>query len=167
MSGAAKREGLHWESLARAAAGRGGGEERAALRELLAFTLDGDRYALPVERVREIVRMRPVTTVPRVPPEVRGVISLRGEIVEVLDLRLRVGLPPVEPTRGTRIIVLHGDDEVTGLLVDGVTEVLRVAEEAIQAPPAGESEYVAALFDRGGEFVSLIHLERVLDVGGR
>lgn len=156
-----------WDALARAAARQGTGDEAsAALRELLCLRLDGDPYALPVERVREIVRLRPVTAMPRVPREVLGVISLRGEIVEVLDLRARFGLPPAEPGRSTRIVVLHGDEgEVTGLLVDAVTEVLRIDEEAVRPPPAGESEFVAALCARGEEFVSLMNLERVLDLG--
>ena len=72
-----------WEGLARSAAGRVAGRDAAApveLRELLVIWLDGDPYALPIERVREIVRLRPITPVPRVPDAVRGVISLRGEI---------------------------------------------------------------------------------------
>lgn len=158
-----------WEALARAAAGRAPGEASAedAARELLAFRLAGEDYALPVERVREIVRLRPVTPVPRVPDTVLGVISLRGEVVQVVDLRRRLGLRADAPRRTHRIVVLHGEEGgTTGLLVDAVTEVLRVEEEAIRPPPAGESEKVAGLCEREGRFVSLLHLERVLDLGG-
>lgn len=155
-----------WDALARAAALRASEESHALLREFLVFTLEDDRYAIPVERVREIVRLRPVTAVPRVPREIRGVISLRGEIVQVLDLRSRLGLPPVPAARATRIVVLHGDDgEVTGLLVDAVTEVLRITEEDIQPPPGGESPFVSALCERAGGFVSLMNVDRVLDLG--
>ena len=87
--GRAASRGLDWEQLARAAAsGPQAREDATLLREFLTFQLAGDPYAGPVERVREIVRMRPVTPVPRVPAALRGVISLRGEIVEVVDLRL-------------------------------------------------------------------------------
>jgi purine-binding chemotaxis protein CheW len=156
-----------WDELARAAQGGGDPEEAALLvRELLAFTVDGDPYAVPVERVREIVRMRPITNVPRVPAEILGVIGLRGEIVQVLDVRRRFGLEPQDPTRRHRIIVLHGDEgEVSGLLVDAVTAVLRVEEGAIRPPAAGESEFVQALTTQGDAFVGLLNLERVLDVG--
>ena len=158
--------GESWDALARAAARRGDAEAGAALRELICLRMGGDPYALPVERVREIVRLRPVTPMPRVPREILGVISLRGEVVQVLDLRARLRMPPAEPTRSSRIVVLHGDEgEVTGLLVDAVTEVLRIEEEAVRPPPSGESEFVAALGARGEEFVSLINLERVLDLG--
>lgn len=159
--------GESWDALARAAARQHRGEDAgAALRELLCLKVGGDPYAVPVERVREIVRLRPVTAMPRVPREILGVISLRGEIVQVLDVRARLGVSSAEASRRTRIVVLHGDEgEVTGLLVDAVTEVLRVEEEAVRPPPTGESEFVSAICARGEEFVSLLNLERVLDLG--
>jgi purine-binding chemotaxis protein CheW len=142
-------------------------EEVSPLRELLTFTLDGDPYAIPVEWVREIVRLRAFTPMPRVPPEIRGVISLRGEVVQVLDLCLRLGVQNREPTRTARIIVLHGDHgNVTGLLVDSVREVARIAEDAIQPSPSGESNAVEALCRQDGEFISLLNMDRVLDLGG-
>lgn len=156
-----------FRELARAAARAGSerSDDGAAGRELLAFELGADPYAIPVERVREIVRMRPITPVPRVPSAVRGVVSLRGEIVEVIDLRQRMGMSPAEATRRSRIIVLHGEDgRATALLVDAVIQVLRVSEEGIQPAPGGESPSIEGLcvHDRG--FVSLIDLERVLDL---
>jgi purine-binding chemotaxis protein CheW len=165
--GKAAARGLDWEQLARAAAhGPRTRDDATLLHEFLTFQLAGDPYAVPVERVREIVRMRPVTPIPRVPAALRGVISLRGEIVEVVDLRLRLGLTPTEPTRTSRIIVLHGDDgKMSGLLVDAVTDVLRVAEDAIRSEGQGESGRVAALCVRGDQFISVLDFERVLDLG--
>ncbi len=162
-SGASARA---WDTLARAAAAAGQqADDSRMLTELLSFRLGADPYALPVERVREIVRIRPITEVPRVPQEVLGVISLRGEVVQVVDLRMRVGLEPTPPVRKTRIIVLHGDEgEVAGLLVDAVDEVLRVGDEDLR-PASGESEFVSGLCVRGEDFVSVMNLERVLDLG--
>ena len=159
-------QGESWDALARAAARQGGEtESRSSLRELLCLRLAGDPYALPVERVREIVRMRPVTAMPRVPREILGVISLRGEIVQVMDLRARLALPPAEATRRTRLVVLHGDEgEVSALMVDAVSEVLRVEEESVRPAAAGGSPFVAALCVQGRDFVSLLDLERVLDL---
>lgn len=153
-----------WEELARAAArpAESGGEEEA--RQLLSFVLAGAPYALPVELVREIVRNRPTTPVPHVPEDVRGVISLRGEILQVIDLRRRLGLPPLDPTRSSRVVVVHtGDGRIAGLLVDAVTEVLSVAEEALR-PAAGDAHAVAELFSRKGVFVSVIDLDRVMAI---
>ena len=136
-------------------------------RELLVLWLDDDPYALPVERVREIVRLRPITPVPRVPAAVRGVLSLRGEIVQVIDLRQRLGLPTSgdeNPRR--RIVVLHGEDgQMTGLLVDRVSEVLRLRDEDLRPPTGRDAGTVAALAPQGDRFVSVFDVDRVLDLG--
>jgi purine-binding chemotaxis protein CheW len=159
-------EGRDWESLARSAAMSASvQEEPELLRELLTFRLADSPYAIPVERVREIVRLREITPMPRVPRAVLGVIALRGEIVQVVDLRMRLGLSTAEPGRASRVIVLHGDDDrVTGVLVDAVQEVLRVMEDAIRPASAGENAAVSELVTRGEEFVSIIDLDRVLDL---
>ena len=82
-----------WDDLARAASDRGDSPESLdEIHQLLCFELAGAPYAVPVERVREIVRMGPVTPIPRTPEDVRGVISLRGEMIELIDLRRRLGL---------------------------------------------------------------------------
>ncbi len=147
-----------WERLARSAGSRDQeSSEPELLRELLSFELAGSPYAIPVERVREIVRVRNITPMPRVPDSVLGVVALRGEIVQVLDLRMCLGLRVSEPTRRSRVIVLHGDDtKVTGVLVDGVSEVLRVSESEINQTTSTESGAVQELCARGDEFVSII-----------
>jgi purine-binding chemotaxis protein CheW len=157
-----------WDALARAAADRGSSPESLdEVRQLLSFELAGAPYAVPVERVREIVRMRPVTPVPRMPDEVRGVISLRGEMIELIDLRRRLSLGSIEPSRRTRIIVIKtNDDEVVGLLVDAVREVLRVSDEAIQPATGSDTGAVNDLCKFHDEFVSMIELDRVLTLDG-
>jgi purine-binding chemotaxis protein CheW len=160
---AAQGSRASWVELARHAARQ---EELASeeVRQLLVFEVGDGSYALPVECVRDIVRLRPTTPIPRAPVDVCGVISLRGEIVQVIDLRRRIGLPAVEPARGARIVVVQADDNgVAGLLVDRVREVLRVGQAALQLQGGGEG-MVAGLVRRGGAFVSLIDLERVLDL---
>lgn len=152
-----------WQELARAAAEPHRAPELEEERQLLAFSVAGDAYALPVERVRGISRLRPVTAVPRVPADVRGVISLRGEIVQVVDLASRMGLPGGAPARRGRIVVVYaGDAGVAGLLVDEVTEVMRVRETALR-PVSGDAERVEALCVCGDRFVSLLDLDKVLD----
>ena len=154
-----------WQALARSAHRRERPDGAGPLRELLVFSLAGTPYAVATERVREIVRLRPITPLPRVPGAIRGVISLRGEIAQVLDLPQRFGLDPLTPTRRTRIIVLRAEEgDLTGLLVDAVREVLRVPEDSIGAAPSGESPAIAALCARDDEFISLLDLDRVLDL---
>ncbi len=159
--------GGDWRSIARDAATGREDEAPVVLRELLVFRLSDSSYAMPVDRVREIVRLRAMTPVPRVPDEVRGVITLRGEVVQVIDLRMRLALATAEPSRHTRIIVLHGeDDRVTGVLVDAVREVVRVPEEELRPATGGEGDAVAELFLSGEEFVSIVDLDRVLEFRG-
>ena len=129
------------------------------------LSLDGSAYAVPVERVREIVRMRSVTPVPRFPADVRGVISLRGEIIELIDMRRRLGLTPIEPNRRNRIIVAYtSSGEVAAMLVDSVREVMRVPSSAIRPTAGSESGAVESLCACGDQFVSMIELDRVLTV---
>lgn len=157
-----------WDELARAAASRREGQAPAeVLRQLLCMQIDGAPYAVPVENVREIVRVRPITPIPRTSSEVRGVISLRGEIIQVIDLRLRLRLAPAAAAKANRIVVVQADDgRVAGVLVDEVREVLRVSESAIGSPSA-EAGIVAALCTNGAEFVSIVDPQRLLEVGGR
>jgi len=153
-----------WEDLARHAVGSDEAVEEY-LGQFLCLAVDDTPYAVPVEAVREIVRMRPVTRIPRVPEAICGVIALRGEIIQVVDLRCRLGLASAAPGRRSRIIVLQVDDNLTaGLLVDGVSDVLRAGESDVIPPLGGESGTVEALIKRGDTFVSLLDLHAVLGV---
>ena len=160
--------GLDWEGVARAAASSFGSNDSLdkggeLLRELLVFGLDGSAYAVAVERVREIVRMKTLTPIPRSPAWLLGVVALRGEVVQVVDLRGRLGLSTSTPDRSSRIIVLHGDvDRVTGLLVDSVSEVYRVDEESVMPAQGVDSSCVLEVCPRGEEFVSILDVERAL-----
>jgi chemotaxis signal transduction protein len=104
--------------------------------------------------------MRPVIPVPRVPVDVCRVIALRGEIIQVVDLCRRLNLPAAEPTRRPRIIVLQVRDDLTaGLLVDGLGQVLHVAEGDMSPPLGAENGAVEALIKKGELFVSLLDLD--------
>jgi purine-binding chemotaxis protein CheW len=152
-----------WDALARAAVAREERVEMRAQRELLVFSLDGAAYALPIERVREIVRSRALTPMPHVPEEVLGVLSLRGQIMQVIDARRRIGLPSATPGRASRVIVMtseHGD--VTGLLVDGVREVLRIDESELRAPTNSAGGLIVALAPCAGGFVSVVAPEHLV-----
>jgi purine-binding chemotaxis protein CheW len=156
-----------FDRLARAAAGSAAAiTEAEPDRELLVLWLADDPYALPIERVREILRMRPVTPMPRVPACVLGVLSLRGEIVQVIDLRRRLGLAPgaAESPRRRIVVIASEDGQLSGLLVDRVSEVLRLREDALRPPTARDARTVAALAPQGDRFVSVFDVDRVLDL---
>ncbi|HEY8369545.1 MAG TPA: chemotaxis protein CheW [Thermodesulfobacteriota bacterium] len=136
-------------------------------RELLAFTLAGEEYAIEIGSIEEIVRVRPVTEVPFAPPFCPGLVSLRGRIVTIIDLRVRLGLPAEAPGRGARIIVSSDRGRTVGLLVDGVTGVIRLRPSDLEATPVVvggvDGEFVQGLGRVGGRLVILLNLPRVLD----
>jgi len=116
-------------------------EER---REYLAFLLGAEEYAVDITSVREILRAPPITEVPRAPGHVLGVITVRGEVIAVFDPRRRLGLPPGAPGRSHRVVVCDAGDGPIGLLVDGVSSVVRLAPSAIEATPTGIGEAAGA-----------------------
>jgi purine-binding chemotaxis protein CheW len=154
----------HWTGLAREASHAfRAGPPAEDHRELLVVRLAAGDYAIPVERIREIVRLVTVTRVPRTPDWLVGVVALRGEIVEVVDLRRRLGLPKGEAARANRIVVIHGDDDgVAGLLVDSVTGVLRAREQDFLPAQGQDFRCVDELVRSGTGFVSILDLGRVV-----
>lgn len=137
--------------------------------ELIGFMLSDEEYALDILEVREIVRPRRITPVPRTEDYLRGVITLRGVIVPVFDLRLRLGLGEALEGPNTKIIVVYRGEECAGLIVDSITQVMRVAVAGIEPPPptigAVEGEFIGGVTRHRERLVILLNLNRVLDVG--
>jgi purine-binding chemotaxis protein CheW len=105
----------------------------------LTFVLGDGEYGLPVRRVREIIKLAPITAVPHVSPWIKGVINLRGKVIPIVDLRVKFNLPPGEENDRTCIIVLETmvrDSLVlTGIIVDAVSDVMSVTADQIEEPP--------------------------------
>jgi purine-binding chemotaxis protein CheW len=105
----------------------------------LLFALGAEEFGTEVLKVREIMGIQDITTVPQVPPYVKGVINLRGKVIPVVDLRLKFNLPPEEYTPRTCIIVVRthqaGEDIMIGMVVDGVVEVLSLTPADIEDTP--------------------------------
>jgi purine-binding chemotaxis protein CheW len=142
----------------------------AAPGKYLTFALADEEYALPVLKVREIIKMMEITQVPKVPPHVKGVINLRGKVIPIVDLRLKFGFPPQDATERTCIIVvdaaLNGGRSSLGFVVDGVNEVMNIAAEEIEpTPDFGEqvnTTYMQGVAKRGAHVKMLLDLDRVL-----
>ncbi len=101
------------------------------VRQLVVFRLREGSYALDIQIVREINRMIDMTAIPKAPEFVKGIINLRGEIVPVVDIGLRFGMGTTEQTKDTRIVVVESEGHTLGLVVDEVSEVLRLSEDDI------------------------------------
>ena len=102
--------------------------------QLVVFNLANEDYGVDIAAVDGIVKMQAITSVPHAPSFVEGVTNLRGEVLPVIDLRKRFGLPQGEITKDTRIINVDIDGTKVGMVVDAVSEVLRVAEGDIEPP---------------------------------
>ena len=140
-----------------------------ALREFLAFRLAGEEYAVGLERVREIVKVPVITEVPRAPQDVLGVMSLRGEVIPVFELRRRLGLPipSGEPGRSARIVIVDLGEGPVGLIVESVSHVVRLKPSTIEATPPGlgggaESEYLAGIGRQKHQLYILLNVDAVL-----
>ncbi|HJL16204.1 MAG TPA: chemotaxis protein CheW [Sandaracinaceae bacterium LLY-WYZ-13_1] len=134
-----------------------------ATRDFLAFGLAGERFALPLAAVREILKVAPITEVPRARPHVLGILSVRGRITTVMDLRRRLRMAPAgDDDKQRRILLVDGGQEVVGLLVDEVYQVYRLHEEEMElaAVVAGDlSEYVFGI-GRPGTLDEEVEVER-------
>lgn len=104
--------------------------------QLCTFRVSGEDFAVDIMRVREIIPPAPLTPVPEAPSYVAGVFRLRGDVVPVVDLRRRLGLPPGESTRRAKYVVVKVAGRLLGLMVDEVCEVLRLAREELRPAPA-------------------------------
>lgn len=136
------------------------------LRKFLHCTAGGEEYGIEIERLREILRARPATELPRVPKFILGVIAVRGVIVPVIDLRLRLRLAAPAPTAQSRYVIVARDDERFGLLVDEVRQVVRLGESDIEAPPAmlsGGTDFIDGIGRCGNRLVVLLKLDAILD----
>jgi purine-binding chemotaxis protein CheW len=137
----------------------------------LSFMVGGETYAIEIGRVRETIRPRRVTPVPRAPESITGIISHRGAIISILDLSKRVGLEQSTATGGGRIIVVRNGGWLCGLLVDGVGKVVMVPSSAIEPAPvmlvAENREFVSGIVRHRGAMLILLNLDKVLDIGLR
>ena len=134
-------------------------------------------YALPITQVQEILRVGTLTRVPHAPFPVRGVTNLRGYVLPVVDLRVRLGLQPAETTGRHRIMVLHSRGRLIGLLVEAVDQVEKIDRLAVDPPPEDvmteQSYYLIGVYHMSEEkMVILLDADRVLqvrdrDAGGR
>ena len=136
----------------------------------LTFALANEEYGIGILKVKEIIGMMPITSVPQSPAYVKGVINLRGKVIPVIDLRLRFSMSEVEYTEKTCIIVVEikttTGQRQTGIVVDSVSEVLKIKEEDIEETPsfgtALDTEYIFGMAKMEGGVKILLDIDKVL-----
>ncbi|HET9314402.1 MAG TPA: chemotaxis protein CheW, partial [Vicinamibacteria bacterium] len=134
----------------------------------LTFVLADEQYGISVLRVREIIEYGAVTRVPRTPPWIRGVINLRGGVVPVVDLAVKLGLPPCEVTARTCVVIIEprgeGERLLMGVVADAVSQVLELRAQDIEpAPPFGTRihlDYLVGMARSDQKFVLLLDIDR-------
>lgn len=142
----------------------------AAQAQYVTLGVDHEIFAVEVEKVREILDMRPIVRIPNAPSFLLGIIDVRGRSVPVIDLRLKLGLTARAVTEQTRIVVLEVDLEeralFMGLLADRVFEVTALDEQDLERPPElgvrWRSDYIRAIGRRNSAFVIIFDLEHLL-----
>lgn len=136
--------------------------------QYLAFNLGDEEYALDIRRISEIIKVREFTDIPRAPEFILGIISLRGVVVPVYDLRSRLSLGCSEITSASRIVVCQLADVSVGFLVDSINQVVKLSDRELEPPPGVLSgldrEMVAGIGRFQGRMIILLNLQSVLDV---
>jgi len=130
------------------------------------FRLDDETYGINVMQVREVLRYTEIAPVPGAPPYVLGIINLRGSVVTVIDTRTRFGLASADTTDNTRIVIIEVENQVVGILVDAVAEVVYLRQSEIEtAPNVGTEEsakFIQGVCNKNGELLILVDLEKLM-----
>lgn len=130
------------------------------------FKLDNEKYGINVMQVQEVLRYTEIAPVPGAPEYVLGIINLRGNVVTVIDTRQRFGLSAVEITDNTRIVIIEAENQVVGILVDAVAEVVYLRQSEIETAPSVSNEdsakFIQGVCNKSNELLILVDLEKMM-----
>jgi purine-binding chemotaxis protein CheW len=142
--------------------------EEGEQREVLSCMLASEQYGIDIHRIKEIIKMREITEVPRAPAFIPGIITLRGRVIPVFDLRERLGLEKADLGRESKIVVVHHREELYGLIVDAVIDVSRFPESSVESTPpvmaSVEAKYLEGIGRTGDQMIILLDLDEVLSL---
>jgi len=133
---------------------------------LVTFALEQEEFGIPIAQVREVIRVGDITRVPQARQHVRGVTNLRGRILAVVEIRTRMGLQPAEITPRSRIVVTGVHDRTLGILVDRVSQVLKIPVASVMPAPeevlSAKADYITGVARWNSRLIILLDLEKVL-----
>jgi len=134
--------------------------------QLAAFRLGDEEFAIDIMRIKQIIPPQRITKVPKAPRFVEGVVELRGSILPIVDLRRRFDLPNLELTRASKYIIVSIEGRLVGLVVDAVSQVLRVPRTDVKPPPefgpAAGPNFFSGVYQIGGRMVMILDLDQIL-----
>ncbi len=135
--------------------------------QYVTFRLDDETYGIDVMQIQEVLRYSEIAPVPGSPEYVLGIINLRGNVVTVIDTRRRFGLSDADITDTSRIVVMESGDQVMGILVDSVAEVVYLKTSEIEAAPNVGSEesarFIQGVCNKNGELIILVEFDKMLN----
>jgi len=130
------------------------------------FRLDQEKYGINVMQVQEVLRITEIAPVPGSPEYVLGIINLRGNVVTVIDTRKRFGLEPRELDDSARIVIVESNDQVVGIMVDSVAEVVDLKASEVEAAPnvgtEDSSRFIQGVASQEGELLIIVDLNKLL-----
>lgn len=136
--------------------------------EVISFQLGEETYGVEIERVKEILKPLQITPVPRTPDYLKGVTSLRGEIIPVFDLKKRLGLEGPEEGKKRRILILSVRHETMGAMIDEVKGVIKLRRGSIEPPPTiitgVEADFLEGVSRIDNQFIGLLNIEEVMKI---
>ena len=134
--------------------------------QYVTFRLDDETYGINVMQIQEVLRYTEIAPVPGAPDYVLGIINLRGNVVTVIDTRRRFGLMDADVTEATRIVVMESENQVMGVLVDSVAEVIYLKSSEVEtAPNVGNEEsakFIQGVCNKNGELIILVEFDKML-----
>jgi purine-binding chemotaxis protein CheW len=135
--------------------------------QLVSFNIGSEEFGVEILKVQEINRMVEITRVPQAPHYVEGVINLRGKVIPIIDLRKRFSLEVKEYDKNTRIVVVDINGNIMGMIVDAVSEVLRLSSSTIEPPPeivtGVNAEYIKGVAKLEDRLLIFLDLSKVVD----
>ncbi|MBX9655324.1 chemotaxis protein CheW [bacterium] len=140
--------------------------EEAASQQVVGFHLAGEEYGIEITKIQEIILPGEITRIPQVPHFIEGLINLRGSVIPIIDLRKRFNLPSSERTDQTRIVVVNVGEKTIGVVVDAVTQVIRINRNQIEPTPptvsAAGNEHIAGLAKVEHRMLILLEIDKLL-----
>jgi len=141
--------------------------EQSDILQLVSFKIADEEFAIDILRVNEIIRLMEITKMPNSPRHIEGIINLRGKVVPVVNLRIKMGFEPAATDSHTRIIVVELNGKIVGFKVDAVYEVLRIPQSITEQPPELvsniNSQYITSVGKIDDRLLILLDLDKVLD----
>ena len=142
-----------------------GHAEATSSMQLVSFRLADEEYGIEITKIREIILITEITQVPQTPDYVKGLINLRSTVIPVIDLRTRFDLPEAEDNDESRIMVLNVGSKTVGIVVDAVSEVLRISRDQIAPPPQSVAglgrEYLTGLVKLDDQPLTLLDIDEL------